>query len=184
VQNRQINDIVKGCLKGDAKSQEALYNMFASKMMAVCRRYVRTDFEAEDVFHDAFVKVFTKLAQYKGEVPLEAWVRRIVVNTSITHYHKYKNDREQVDIDDIFDEPAQLGDILQQLSTEEIIEAVKTLPDGYRQVFNLYVIEGYNHQEIGSMLGIAEGTSKSQLHKARELLKLKLNYLFATAHAG
>jgi RNA polymerase sigma factor (sigma-70 family) len=183
VQNLQVTNMLKGCLKGESKAQEMLYNMFSSKMMAVCRRYVRTDFEAEDVFHDAFVKVFTNLAQYKGEVPLEAWIRRIVVNTSITHYHKFKKEREQVEIEVAYDDAPQTNELVENLDAEEIIQVVKTLPDGYRQVFNLYVIEGYNHQEIGSMLGIAEGTSKSQLHKARELLKMKLTYLFAMTDA-
>ncbi len=183
MQNLQVTSMLKGCLKGESKAQEMLYNMYSAKMMAVCRRYVRTDFEAEDVFHDAFLKVFTNLAQYKGEVPLEAWIRRIVVNTSITHYHKFKKEREQVDIEVAYDEAPQTNELVENLDAEEIIQVVKTLPDGYRQVFNMYVIEGYNHQEIGNILGIAEGTSKSQLHKARELLKMKLNHLFALADA-
>lgn len=178
-----LEDIIAGCKKGNPKHQEELYKRFAGKMMAVCKRYVRTDFEAEDVFQDAFLKVFMSLNSFSNAVPFEAWLRRIVVNTAINHYHKTKKERFfNSTSDENLPEIAIDDDYIDVLSAEEISKMIQLLPDGYRLVFNLYVVEGYTHQEISEILNISPGTSKSQLFKAKQILKSKIVALNTLPH--
>ena len=138
--------------------------------MAVCARYTRSRFEAEDVFHEAFVKVFKHLDTYNNG-SFEGWMRRIFVNTAINHYHKNRKLQDQLDYSAVEEITPSGDDIISQISGQELMELVNQLPDGYKVVFNLYVVEGFNHREIGEMLNIAEGTSKSQLAKAKIHLK-------------
>ncbi|MFD2515562.1 RNA polymerase sigma factor [Pontibacter locisalis] len=175
-------EIIEGCKKGKASSQEKLYQTYSGRMMAVCTRYTRSRFEAEDVFHEAFVKVFQNINAYNGG-SFEGWMRRIFVNTAINHYHKNRKYLDQLDYSAVEEKTPTDEDIISSLSGQELLEVINQLPDGYKLIFNLYVVEGYNHREIAEMLNIAEGTSKSQLAKAKSHLKRKLQKLSISENA-
>lgn len=145
-------------------------------MLAVCCRYIPNRMEAEDVFHDAFIKVFKNLDHFRGG-SLEGWVRRIMVNESINYYNRQIKNRNFEDIDDRHEDFATSSDALDGLSAEELRQMIAGLPDGCRVVFNLFAVEGYEHEEIAQMLNISSGTSRSQLHRARFLLKTQLKKL-------
>ncbi len=162
--------IIQGCMQGDRKFQQVLYNHFASKMFSVCLRYANEYNSAQDLLQEGFVKVFKNIDKFRSEGAFEGWVRRIFVNTAIEHYRKHVNlyalHDSEVRSYEYYEENA-----LETLKHEDILKMIQTLSDGYRTVFNLYVIEGYSHKEIGEMMGISEGTSKSQLARARYLLQ-------------
>ncbi len=143
-------------------------------MMALCLRYAYTNFEAEDIFQEAFVKVFQKLNQYQNKGSFEGWMRHIFVNTALNHYTKNKKHYQHEDVEQQFDISVAEVDIMSRLSHEDLLTLIQQLPDGYRMIFNLNVIEGYTHKEISDMLGINEGTSKSQLSKAKSILQKKI----------
>jgi RNA polymerase sigma-70 factor (ECF subfamily) len=169
-------EIIEGCKKGKASFQEKLYQLYSRRMMAVCIRYTKSRFEAEDIFHEAFVKVFKNLNNYNGG-SFEGWMRRIFVNTAINYYHKNRKYQEQLDYSTIEESSPSEEDIVSNLSGKELLLLIDQLPEGYKLVFNLYEVEGYTHREVGEMLGIAEGTSKSQLAKAKmHLKKILLTY--------
>jgi len=163
-------EIIQGCIAQKASSQEKLYALYARRMMAVCLRYTRSRAEAEDVFHEAFVKVFKNLASWQGG-SFEGWMRRIFVNTAINHYHQNKKYFDHVDASYAENLMTTSENILTELSTQELMDLIGSLPEGYKMIFNLHVVEGYNHNEIAEMLSIAEGSSKSQLSKAKTYLK-------------
>ena len=144
----------------------------AGKMLAVVKRYITNTSEAEDTLMEGFVKVFAKLDQYQGGGSFEGWIRKIMVNEALMSVRKNK-DRYPVDIDVAFD-LAEPDETLMQLGVQEIESLIATLPIGYRTIFNLYAIEGYSHAEIALLLNISEGTSKSQLFRARALLQNQL----------
>jgi RNA polymerase sigma factor (sigma-70 family) len=166
-------ELVKECLKGKHDSQRRLYEHFAPRMLGVCYRYAHSREEAEDFLQEAFITVFRKLNQYKGEGELGAWIRRIIVNTalnSIKSRHRFTDMMNTVSIERIPDESVPeyaTGD-------GELMELVHQLPTGCKTVFNLYAIEGYSHEEIGKMLDIQASTSRSQFMKARKMLMQKL----------
>lgn len=162
--------IREGCSKGDRKFQQMLYDLFASKMFAVCMRYANEYNSAQDLLQEGFVKVFRNIDKFRGEGSFEGWVRRIFVNTAIEHYRKQVNLYAIVDISTKPYENYEVN-ALETLKEQDIVKMIQSLSDGYRTVFNLYVVEGYSHKEIGDMLGITEGTSKSQLARARYLLQ-------------
>ena len=169
-QDNTEEQIREGCVKGDCKYQQMLYNMFASKMFSVCLRYANEYNSAQDLLQEGFVKVFKNVEKFRGEGSFEGWVRRIFVNTAIEHYRKQVNLYALHDTEargyEFYEENA-----LETLKQEDIMKMIQKLSDGYRTVFNLYVIEGFSHKEIGGMMGISEGTSKSQLARARYLLQ-------------
>jgi RNA polymerase sigma-70 factor (ECF subfamily) len=171
--NRNLSDtdLATGCQKGQADCQEALYRRFAPKMMGVCVRYFPDRAEAQDVLQDAFIRVFDKIHQYKGQGSLEGWVRRLIVSTAIDRLRKNKSIGclHSVPLEDV-DEPSVEADHLPD-DADLLLHALQSLPDGYRAVFNLYAIEGFCHAEVAEMLGISVGTSKSQLSNARQFLK-------------
>ena len=162
--------LIAGCLKGKARYQKALYEKYGPQMMAVCERYAGNSMEAEDNFHEAFMNVFRKINQYKGG-SFYSWMRRIFINVSINNYHKHKKHYYQNDIDEATSIESANASSISQMSEAELMSKIDKLPQGCRTVFCLYVIDGYKHIEIAEMLGISEGTSKSQLFKAREMLK-------------
>lgn len=137
-------------------------------------RYCYTTFEAEDILQEAFIKIFNSIQTYEYKGSFEGWLKRVLVTTAINHYHKNKSKQSQTDHHFIEEESDDVIDIISKMSTDELLSVIQTLPDGYRIVFNMYVIEGYTHKEIGELLTISEGTSKSQLAKGRMLLKNKL----------
>lgn len=166
--SNQLKDLIKACLKKDRKAQRKLYERFSPLMYSVCLRYVQDRSEAEDVMLKGFMKVFEKLKHFRQDGSLEGWIRRIMINESLMYIRKHKNMYLEVDIDEAnaaFDLPAD------HLHAEDLMQMVQELPVGYRTIFNLYAIEGYAHQEIADLLDISEGTSKSQLSRARLLLR-------------
>lgn len=168
------SELVKECLRGKHDSQKHLYELFAPKMLGVCYRYAHSREEAEDFLQEAFITIFRKLNQYKGEGELGAWIRRVVVNTSlncIKARHRFTESMNIIPIEQIPDNTK----LLEPANDNELMELVHNLPVGCKTVFNLYAIEGYSHDEIGKMLNIKASTSRSQFMKARRMLILKLN---------
>ena len=166
--------LIKKCLKHDERALSELYNNFSGKLYGICLRYAKNKMDANDLLHDGFVKVLSNLQAYKGEGSFEGWMRRIMINTAINFYRK-KTKHYETDIEEVFDlSDDSFDDAISQISTNELLELIQELPDGYRLVFNMYVIEGYKHKEIAEILEISENTSKSQLLKAKSSLKKKL----------
>lgn len=159
--------IIEGCRRGDAAAQQELYERYAATMMSICCRYVRDRAAAEDLLHDGFITVYTKVGEFRGEGSFEGWCKRIFVNTSLGFLRRnnpvYGSDQiETVGWIDSGD-----ADALDKMSGDEVMQAICSLPDGYRTILNLYAVEGYSHKEIGEMLGINENTSRSQYFRAR-----------------
>ena len=165
-------ELIAGCLNGKRPYQKALYEHFAGKMFTICLRYAKERTQAEDFLQEGFIKVFGKLKQYSGGGSFDGWVRRIMVNTALEHLRNQRTMVEEAPLDDDF-EISSSANILEGLAAEEIINLIQDLPLGYKLVFNLYVLEGYSHKEIAKELGITEGTSKSQLNRARAILQKK-----------
>lgn len=163
--------LVEGCLRDDRRSQRQLYERFYSKMLGVCLRYTHDREEALDVLQEGYIKVFSRLETFSWQCPLEAWVRRVVVNTAIDRFRRKAVHGINTTPLDNAPETSEGETISGKLGVEELMKLVQKLPDGYRMVFNLYAIEGFGHKEIGEQLGINEGTSKSQLSKARAYLQ-------------
>lgn len=172
-------ELIDGCLAGSRLMQKYLYERFAGRMMAVCMRYAQTTFEAEDVLQEGFLTVFKNLASFRRECPLEFWIRRIMVNAAL---RQHRRNAPLVAVSDGGDYPEDLAGeefTLSNYNFEELLNMVQDLAPRYRMVFNLFAIEGYGHKEIGEMLSISEGTSKSQYSRARAILKSKLERLDA-----
>ena len=181
-----IDELLEGCKAGNRKMQEALYKHTASKMMAVCMRYAKDRMEAEDVLQVGYVKVFQKVKEYRGDGSFEGWIRRVMVNTAIESYRKNLRTLSVVPIEDAYEQPA-TGFDFSRLGMQDLMKVIQKLADGYRMVFNMYVIEGYSHKEIAETLGISEGASKSQLSRARAILKeeiIKMEGINYATHAG
>ncbi|MFN8354934.1 MAG: RNA polymerase sigma factor [Spirosomataceae bacterium] len=168
-------EIILGCQQNDPRSQTAFYNMYKGRVMGICRRYARSTHEAEDIFQEAFVKIFRKIGHLQKIESISSWVKQVTVNTAINYYHQHLKDHLlDVDYQDVSISNDDHSLMYSHFSTEELMKFINRLPDGYRMVFNLYVIEGFNHVEIGEMLNISENTSKSQLSRAKELLRRQL----------
>jgi RNA polymerase sigma factor (sigma-70 family) len=174
-------ELIKGCKNGKHSAYEILYKKYAGRMMAIAMRYANTTFEAEDIVQDAFIKVFEKISSYESKGSFEGWLKRVVVNTAINHYHKTAKERFREEYENLEIEDTGIEESISRISNDELLQIIKELPKGYNLVFNLYAIEGYTHIEIAEMLEISEGTSKSQLSKARQMLKkllIKHNIIF------
>lgn len=171
----EIKNIINGCLKGNRRDQELLYRRHAPKLYAVCMQYSGNDEEARDILQDGFIKIFENLGQYKFEGPFEGWVRRIIVNTALEKYRS-KYTLYRVDDIDKIPEPDAEPDNQDYAGLEvyDLLQIIRELPPKYRIVFNLYAIEGYSHKEIGQMVSISEGTSKSNLSRARMILQRRV----------
>jgi len=167
-------DFIERCLNNDSKTQGELYKQLAPKMFGICLRYAKNQMEAEDVLQEGFIKVFRYLKDYRNDGSLEGWVRRTMVNTAINFYKKKIKYQKDVSLDQTDPINNDEESAIDKLSAKELLEVIRELPDGYRMVFNLNVIEGYTHKEIGEMLNISENTSKSQLSRARGVLQEKL----------
>lgn len=162
--------LVKDCLKGKPEAQQQLYNDFAEYMLGVCYRYTKSMPDAEDAMQEGFVKVFTNLHQYKQQGELGAWIRRIMVNTTINYMKKQSRYQADLSFGDINLHPVSGDDPQVQMNAKELADLIRQLPVGYQTIFNLHAVEGYSHVEIGKILGIQEGTSRSQYARARALL--------------
>jgi len=163
-------ELIQGCRNKDRRAQKYLYEKFAGKMFGVCKRYVKTVENAEEVIVVAFCKVFQKIDMYTGKGSFEGWIRRIVVNEALMFIRKNYRFNEHLDITEMPVKAVHVT-IEDQLSAQEILALLTQLPTGYRTVFNLYVVEGYKHKEIAEMLGISINTSKSQLILAKKRMR-------------
>ncbi len=178
-----IDDLLEGCKRGERKAQELLYKTLSSRMLGVCIRYAKDRFEAEDMLQMGFVKVFHKVSEFRSEGSFEGWIRRVMVNTAIETYRKNQRMLNVVDIEEVYDAPQSTFDMC-GLETKDLLKLINQLSTGYRLVFNMYVIEGYSHKEIADQLGITEGASKSQLSRARAILKEKIVKMGGTKYAS
>lgn len=170
VKPQDIPLLIENCKENHPKAQRDIYQHLAGKMFAICNRYGKDRMAAEDILQMGFVKLFRQLNQFRSTGDFEAWARRIFVNTAIDYYRQAVNKESAIDItEDIATEAGQSG--LDQLQLADLLKLIARLPDGYRMVFNLYIVEGYSHKEIATRLGISESGSKSQLSRARQLLK-------------
>lgn len=165
--------LIRKCVRNDRKAQHQLFDMQADKMYIVAFRYLKNRYAAEDVVARSFLKIFNALPQFRfeGEDKFQAWMRRIVVNEALMEIRRTRQIPESTSE---MPEMAASAESGENLYFEELVQLIDQLPEGYRLVFRLFVIEGYNHAEIGELLGISEGTSKSQLHKARLQLQQML----------
>ncbi|MGI9548067.1 MAG: RNA polymerase sigma factor [Flavobacteriaceae bacterium] len=166
-----LKELISGCKKGDRKSQEQLYKKYASILFGVCLKYSRNKVEAEDNLHDSFVTIYEKITQYKSKGSFEGWMKRIAINTVLQKYRKQQhlkvvseNLMEEIEHDSAY------GDI----SLQTLLKYIQELPNKYRLTFNMYVLDGYSHREISEELGTSLGTSKSNLARARMILKEKI----------
>ena len=169
-QNITESDLISGCLDGNRRMQEELYRRFSPRMYAVCLRYAGNTEEAEDILQEGFIKVFKKMGSYRGDGSFEGWMRRVFVNTAIEHFRRKRylmpvTEKEENTLE------GKYASALDDLGAKDIMALVQELSPGYRTVFNMYVVEGYTHKEIADMLGISEGTSKSQLSRAKVILQ-------------
>ena len=166
-------DIINGCIKNDATCQRLLFEQYAGRLLTICLRYASDRPEAEDMLQEAFIKIFSRIHQYTWEGSFEGWMKRIVVNCALRALQKRK--LRFSELESIDNAAPQSGAYaLSNLSEEELLKLISRLPDGYRIVFNLYVMEGFSHDEIGAMLGIEAATSRSQLVKARRMLQQQI----------
>ena len=171
-------ELISGCVKGDRSAQRMLYERYASVMYPVCVRYLGRE-DAKDVLQDGFLTVFDKIGTYKGEGSFEGWMRKLFVNASLMHLRKTDVLRRTEDIDEVPEAGGVLEHgVLEQISSREILDLVAGLPAGLRSVFNLFVMEGYSHAEVGALLGITEQSSRSQLSRARSLLQEKIKEIY------
>lgn len=168
-------DILKGCRKGKAKAQKQLYDLYSAQMLGVCLRYIKNKSDTEDILQDGFVKVFKNIDNYDGSGSLAGWIYRIMINTAL-NYLREKNKMHLVEYEDNVAEEE--DNYLEPLfSRQQLMKAMQKLPDGYRTVFNMYVIDGYKHREISRILNVSINTSKTQLVRARNMLRKELTKL-------
>jgi RNA polymerase sigma-70 factor (ECF subfamily) len=172
--------IIKACVAGKREAQKKLYDLLAGRMLFVCFRYCRNRDDAEDVMQEGFIKVFRNIHTFKFQGSFEGWVRRIIVNTAINFLSAQKQKYLFDDIEDVRIHPESDSDTVGGINEKDLLKILHMLPDGYRTVFNMYVIEGFSHAEIAALLKISEGTSKSQLSKAKAHLKELLHQYFDT----
>jgi RNA polymerase sigma-70 factor (ECF subfamily) len=177
----QLEKTVNGCIKGDRKCQQIIFETFFGKLLAVCMRYTKDRDTAQDILQDAFIKAFEKISDYNFTGSFEGWLRKITVNTAIDFVRKNKNlifiedGANQTDLTDNDEHAAETDETgFENINPDIVLEAIQNLSPAYRTVFNLYVFENYSHKEIAEMLNINQGTSKSNLAKAKQNLKKQL----------
>ena len=173
--------IIQGCINEEKPAQKYLYDAYSPKMYYVCLRYARHASEAQDMLQDGFIKVFDNIGSFKSNGSFEGWIRRIIVNTALNYCRKSSFKNEKLGIEDYQDKVVQ-SKAVSNLGEKELLALIQKLPEGYRMVFNLYVIEGFSHKEIGEMLDITESTSRSQLAKSRKWMQNELEKLKITSH--
>jgi RNA polymerase sigma-70 factor (ECF subfamily) len=182
--SKKLTNIIKACQKGERASQKQLYTLFASRLYGVCLRYSDNEEDAKDLLQESFIKIFKNLKQYQHNGSFEGWMRKIVVNTALERFRKTRRSLAIESEDYMNTLQLDYEHVLEELGYKDLMRMVQELSDQYRVVFNLYVIEGYTHKEIGQKLNIGEGTSKSNLSRARELLKDKVRKQYKINKAG
>jgi len=175
-----LKQIIRDCAQGNVKAQELLYRRFAPRMFGICLRYAKDKTEAEDNLQEGFIKVFTSIKSFRHEGSFEGWMRRIMVNISL---EKFRKQQVMYPVEKIVpgNEDLLSDDILSEISAKELMNLIQELSPRYRMVFNLYVIEGMNHEEISREMEISVGTSKSNLARARQILQNKVRMLYGEA---
>jgi RNA polymerase sigma factor (sigma-70 family) len=170
--------IIEGCAKYDRKAQQELYSRYSGFLLGVCMRYATDKAEAEDILQESFLKIFLNIKDFSGTGSFMGWLRKIAVNTAITHYHKHLKFRYHIEIEEFVSVETGVLSFEEDLFTsDELYKVLNELPAGYRMVFNLYAVEGYKHKEIAEMLGIDTNTSKSQYSRAKAVIRNKLEKL-------
>ncbi len=170
VRTMDYQKLVRDCLRQKPEAQKLLYDHFAESMLGVCYRYTKSLRDAEDILQEGFIKVFFSLKQYRSDGELGAWIRRIMVNTALNFLKRNRNYRDQMYFPPEHLHPVTTDDPVVRLQAKDLTELIRQLPPGYQVIFNLHAVEGYSHVEIGQMLGITDGTSRSQYARARGLL--------------
>jgi len=176
-----LDQLIKNCINKDAQAQSQLYKQFASKLFSLCLKYSKNYAEAEDNLHDAFITIFNKIEQYNNKGSFEGWLKRIAINTSLQRYREDVGVYDIVNEDNIKDVSVDLNE--NDVSINYLLQIIQELPDRYRLVFNLYVLDGYSHVEISELINISVGTSKSNLARARMILKDKIEAYNATSNS-
>jgi RNA polymerase sigma factor (sigma-70 family) len=170
--------IIEGCARRERKAQKVLYEKYSRLLMGVCMRYASNKAEAEDILQDSFLKIFFKVKDFSGTGSFVGWLRKVVVNTAITHYHANLKYRYHLDIEEYLPvESGVVGFEEDFFTSDELFKVLNELPRGYRLIFNLYAVEGYKHKEIAEMMEIDTNTSKSQYSRARAVIRDKLERL-------
>ncbi len=174
----ELKEAIKGCMRGDRRSQQSVFENYYGRMLSVAMRYSKNEDLAKDLVQESFIKVFEKVRKYNHQGSFEGWIRRIVVNTSIDYFRKKRHELLVLDDDNSYDgkygvqeEEADDESIYGQIKPDMVVKAIAQLSPAYKMVFNLYIIEGYSHQEIADELEISVGTSKSNLAKAKQKMK-------------
>ncbi len=175
--------IIKGCIECKPKFQKLLYSTYAPKLFGICIRYAKDHHQAEDILQEGFIKIYKNIAKFRGDGSFEGWIKRIVVNTAIEHYRKSVSMYPILEVENSF-VPQVSEKVVESLAAEDLMKLVQQLAKGYRTIFNLYAIEGYSHREISQLLGISEGTSKSQLARARYILQKMIVELHKKENLG
>ena len=175
----KLNKIIYGCQERDPKAQKELYELFKTRMFGICLRYAGDYNDAQDILHDGFLKVYEKVSQFKFKGSFEGWIRKIIVNTAL---ERFRTKYQMVEINENFKEVDRKSsdNISSAITVKELLKFVQELSPRYRMVFNLYAIDGYSHKEISEMLNISEGTSKSNLSRARAILQDKIKKYYKT----
>ncbi|MEO9954767.1 sigma-70 family RNA polymerase sigma factor [Nonlabens sp.] len=179
----KLNELLKLCKKDDIRAQKELYNIYKDRLFVLSLKYSRNREEAEDNLHDSFMVIFTTIKKYKGKGSFEGWMKRIVINKAITSFKKQSKFNVLIN-EEITEDVMVEETTLDQISLQVILTAVQSLPDRYRMVFNLYQMDNYTHKEIAEMLDITIGTSKSNLHRAKVILKENLQKLNVNSKNG
>ena len=163
-------ELVKNCLKGKSEAQKQLYDHFAAGMFGVCYRYTKSSTDAEDVLQEGFIKVFKNLQHYRHEGELGAWIRRIMVNSAINYLKQHKRYSAELSFEEDHLHPVSAENPIIRLEAKQLADLIRQLPSGCQTIFNLHAVEGFTHVEIGEMLGIHTGTSRSQYARARTIM--------------
>ncbi|MDR2887231.1 MAG: RNA polymerase sigma factor [Bacteroidales bacterium] len=170
--------IIEGCVRHDKRSQQELYSKYSRFLMGICLRYAADRAEAEDILQEVFLKIYFNIKDYSGTGSFTGWLRKVAVNTAITHYHRNLRYRYHEDIDEYIAVETGIASFEEDYFTsDELYNVLNGLPSGYRMVFNLYAVEGYKHKEIAEMLNIDVNTSKSQYSRAKAVMRGKLEKL-------
>jgi RNA polymerase sigma factor (sigma-70 family) len=171
-------EIIEGCVRHNRKAQQMLYDKYSRFLLGICIRYADDKAEAEDILQDSFLKIFFSIKDFSGTGSFAGWLRKVAVNTAITHYHKNLKHRYHIEIEEYVSIETGTGSFEESyFSSDELYLVMNDLPAGYKMVFNLYAVEGYKHKEIAEMLGIDTNTSKSQYSRAKAVLRDKLEKL-------
>lgn len=176
-----LDKLIKNCINNDAQAQSQLYKRYASKLFSLCLKYSKNYAEAEDNLHDAFITIFNKIEQYNNKGSFEGWLKRITINTALQRYRQDVGVYDIVNEGNIEDVTVDIDD--EGISIDYLLKIIQELPDRYRLVFNLYVLDGYSHVEISELINISIGTSKSNLARARIILRDKIEAFKAKSNS-